>query len=230
MSRDRTANALRRVDSLQALPTDELADLANASVLRSVPARRRVALRADRPVAQFVVFGLVRLYHRAPGGLEVAVARVEPGQVLDAGFLLPGRAVGLRADAETDATLCCVDAGRLRGTLARHPAALLRLVRQIGERLLAVEEKLDEQVGTGAPARVATALLRVAREEGRTLPDGQQLVEGVNQQALAREAGVSRETVSRVLGRLRSGGLLLRDGRRYLLPRPGRLAEQVTGL
>jgi CRP-like cAMP-binding protein len=225
VSRVARIEALRRVECLRTLPAAELAAVADAAALRGVPAGRGVGLRAERPVAQFVVVGRVRLFRRAPGGREVTVARVEPGQVVDVGFVLDETTVGLRAEAATDATLCCVDAEWLLGALSRQPEAMLGLVRQIVERLMAAEVTLDQQAGVNARGRVAAALLRVDGERGRPLSDGRRLVEGVTHQAIARQAGVSRETVSRVLGRLRTSGLVLRDGRRYVLPRPARLAE-----
>ncbi|GAB3300316.1 helix-turn-helix domain-containing protein [Parasphingorhabdus pacifica] len=78
------------------------------------------------------------------------------------------------------------------------------------------------------PTRVASALLRWAKEFGRTTEQGL-LMRGLSQKDIAQAVCASEKTVEAVLGDLRNAGLLRTERLRYWLPAPHALEARVTG-
>jgi CRP/FNR family transcriptional regulator, cyclic AMP receptor protein len=100
--------------------------------------------------------------------------------------------------------------------LKRHPDALLGLLAAVCRRLRTTIS-LIETYSLQTESRVAAALFRLAQSHGRT--SGKELIieARVTQSDLGNHLGLTRETVSRTLGDLRSMGLLKLQGQKIVI-------------
>ncbi|MCA1646299.1 MAG: Crp/Fnr family transcriptional regulator [Chloroflexi bacterium] len=170
--------------------------------------------------------GTVRLFHRERDGRETSVERLYAGHLFGVTGLLPADAGGLLAQAETDVEVCSVEGGRFLDLISQWPAALLELALRLGVRVREGEELLGHLTTTGARARLAAVLHRLARNGSETQPGGGLRLRGVPRHSeLAMEIGATRETVTRVLARLEQDGYIRRFGRQIVVPDLERLAE-----
>jgi CRP/FNR family transcriptional regulator, cyclic AMP receptor protein len=170
--------------------------------------------------------GTVRLFHRETDGRETTIDRLAAGHLFGVTGFLPTDAGGLLAEAETDVELCIVDGRYFLDVVSRWPHALLELAARLGVRVRAGEELLGRMTATGARARLAATLHRLARDASDTQPGGGRRLRAVPRHSdLAAEIGATRETVTRMLSRLEQDGYIRRFGRQIVVPDPERLAD-----
>ncbi len=153
-----------------------------------------------------IVEGAVQLVGRGPGrpgpgGREVLVAELGPGDLLEVGDLLGHPPSGLLGVARTPARVREVAAADLLRLLAGDPDRLARLLRRLAERLLAIEDRL-------ARLSALTARERLERLLSDLAGDGVDVPSGLTHEVLARRVGARRETVTRVLAGLARTGHL----------------------
>ena len=170
--------------------------------------------------------GLVRLFLTGPQGREVTIDVVEPGQCYG---VANAPEPALQAQAASDARVCSVEQRELPRLLDRHPGAALEIARQLAARLLRVERCLRRVEAPNARSRLAALLHDLAREIGEPDPGGgRRLPTGWTHDALARQIGYRRETVSRALGSLVEHGYVRQMGRRLVIVDPARLADDFA--
>jgi CRP-like cAMP-binding protein len=216
---------IRHVDLFRSMTTHEADDLAHAMSVRRLRAGHLIVGPDPRPEWVYLLRdGRVRLFQRSARG-EVIVERLESGHLFGVTALL-GSGAQLLARAETDIELCAVEGERFLQVASHWPAALLELAVRLGFRVPSGSEQLERMSPTGARARLAAVLQRLARDATETQPGGGLRLRGVPRHAeLARQIGASRETVTRMLARLEEDGYIRRFGRQIVLPDPRRMAE-----
>jgi CRP-like cAMP-binding protein len=201
-------------------PADLLA-LVRGEPVQTFAAGEPIPDGSDR--VHVVQAGLVRLFLTGPQGREVTIDVVEPGQCYG---LATAPEPALHAQAASDARVCSVEQRELPRLLDRHPGAALEIARQLAARLLRVERCLRRVEAPNARSRLAALLHDLAREIGE--PDargGRRLPTGWTHDALARQIGYRRETVSRALRSLVENGYVRQMGRRLIVVDPAGLAE-----
>jgi CRP-like cAMP-binding protein len=218
---------IRHVDLFRRLTPRDADDLVRSMTLRRFdPGQIIVSPETLPEIVYLIRVGIVRLFHREPNGRESIVERLEPGHLFGVTALLGTDAGGLLAQAETEVDLCLVDGRRFLEVLSRFPAAALELALRLGLRVREGEEMLGRMSATGARARLAGALQRLANDASDTQPGGGLRLRGVPKHSdLAVEIGASRETVTRMLARLEHDGYIRRFGRQIVVPDVGRLAD-----
>jgi CRP/FNR family transcriptional regulator, cyclic AMP receptor protein len=100
--------------------------------------------------------------------------------------------------------------------LSAHPVALLEIIRILCEKLRStsaiVEDNTLEMRG-----RTARGLMRLAQQHGRTSKDGIRLHLTMSQTELGGYLNLSRENVSRQLGRLKDANVIKIDGSQIII-------------
>jgi CRP-like cAMP-binding protein len=218
---------IRQVDLFRHLADREADGLARAMSLRHFRSGQLIVDGDTRPELVCVMrSGTVRLFHRERDGRETTVERLGTGQLFGVTGLLTPDAGGLLAEAETDVDVCLVDGRRFLDLVAGWPQALLHLATRLGVRVRQADASLARQTPTGARARLAAVLHRLARSRSEVHPGGGLRLRSVPRHSdLAQEIGATRETVTRMLARLEQDGYIRRFGRQIIVPDPDRLAE-----
>jgi len=180
--------------------------------------RGRVFYRPDETgeVVFILKRGRVDLYRIAPDGRKLVVATLGPHTIFGEMGLLGQAMYGCYAEAAEDSLICVLSRADLQALVRRNPEVGLRLLAELGDRLRRREEALEALAFRGLPARLAALLLREADAYGT--------VAGYTHQELAERLGTYRETVSQLLGRFRSEGLVAVEPKRIRLLDPDGLA------
>jgi CRP-like cAMP-binding protein len=218
---------IRQVDLFRHLAEREADGLAHALSVRHFPRGQLIVDRNTRPELVCVMrSGTVRLFHPERNGRETTVERLGSGQLFGVTGFLVTDAGGLLAEAETDVDVCVVDGRNFLELIAGWPHALLDLALRLGVRVREADEALAHMSATGARARLAAVLLRLATNGSEVQPGGGVRLRGVpHHSEMATEIGATRETVTRMLSRLEQDGYIRRFGRQIVIPDPDRLAE-----
>lgn len=162
--------------------------------------------------------GRVRLAYLDEQGHRLTIAIIGRGQVFGETALAGEEKRSWIAEALEDSVLCIISKGDLLGFAERNPKLALRISKLIGERLIEIENKLEDLLFKGVNARLSRTLLKLAEQYGEREADGVRIRFRLTHQELAHLIGAARETTSTALGEMERQGLI-RKGRGAILLR-----------
>jgi len=144
--------------------------------------------------------GRVQLIREGPNGRRLAIATLGPGAMFGEGALLGGAEPAVKAVALTDCILWVVPDPHAQALALRYPALSWGLLQTVGQRLVQVEDRMEEVAYKRLPERLAGLLLELA--------NGNRAIRGTSHQALADMLGTYRETISAILRSFKDDGLV----------------------
>jgi CRP/FNR family cyclic AMP-dependent transcriptional regulator len=102
--------------------------------------------------------------------------------------------------------------------LTEHPEATLGLVRALARQIQAHEAFVEDLLFLDLKGRVAKRLLGLVSSSLEEVPpDGSVVPSLITHSDLANLAGGSRENVTRILSEFQRRGLVVKEGRRYIM-------------
>ena len=161
-----------------------------------------VASSADLAAKMFVLMsGKVNLVCTNNEGRRLVIASLEPGAIFGEGALSITSDPTIFAEAADKVSVWMIPAGEARNMTMQYPILGWGMLQTYGERLLQVENSLEDVAYKKLPERLAMLLLDLADyKEG--------MIKGISHQALADHLGTYRETVSAILRDFKRQGLV----------------------
>lgn len=159
-----------------------------------------------------VVSGRVRIGTVTPEGREAALNYVEPGQSFGEMALLDGKPRSADATALEPTELFVLERRDVLAFLEHHPEVALRIIGVLCQRLRRTTEMVEDAGLRAMAPRIARALLRLAADHGRRLPEGVRIELKLSQRELGAYCGLARENVNRQLSLWREAGLVRNEG------------------
>ena len=219
---------LKRCPLLEALTDEEISRLESRSRARTFEAKSQIYMPAETAGAVLLlVSGRVKLYHVTPEGKESILAFIEPGELFGE---LAALEAGQREEfAETmqTSTVILIPRDEVLRVMQDHPEVVLGLTKLIGLRRRRIERRLKLLLFRSNRQRLTSLLLELAEQYGQRQQDGVLIGIRLSHQELASIIGSTRETVTTLLGELRSEGLLSTSRRRLVLRSVERLASSI---
>lgn len=227
-----TADAQLSLDTLaamelfQGLPRSALETIAAAARLRRLPKDLRIFSQGDDSVrAHAVIEGAVRIAQSGSDGAQIIIRFIEPGEMFGTVALFtdgryPADAITLAETLEASWS-----EAELLDLIHKHPQIGINVIRTIGKRLQEVQERVRELATQRAERRVAHALLRLARQAGRSTIDGTAIELPLRRKDVADIAGTTLHTASRILTSWEKAGLLATDNQRLTIRRPSEISR-----
>lgn len=169
-------------------------------------------------VLYLLLKGSAHLYQLSAEGRKLILQTVSPMTCFGEMPLIGHYMHNLFAEAAEDCTICAMSRADLDRLMRWKPQVALRMLEEIGERLLDVQERLSESVFKGVPARLASSLLKASN-------NGAYLIRGFTHQYLADVLGVYRETVTLALNGLRDQGIIKLGRKEIAILRPEQLRQ-----
>ncbi len=194
-----TARAVLKANRLfRDLPDATVDKLASLAVRRSVPKATRIFAQGDPGDSLLgLIAGQVRISATTPGGKEVFLNIMEPGDSFGEIAVLDGNTRTASADAVADTELFVVRRPDLLALVERDGKLATHLIALLCQRLRWTSELIEEAAFLTVPGRLARRLLKLADEHGRTV-DGV-LTLHISQADLASFMCVSRQIVNQNL-------------------------------
>lgn len=171
--------------------------------------------------------GSVRVSMLTPGGREITLTDLQPGDVLGEIAMLDGRERSAGARALTNCTLVVLERARLMTVLKRDADLSIQLMALLCQRVRRSDERMIEIAFLELPVRLAKLLLRLsAPAPGSSDQPLKKLSQ--SQSVLAGMIGNTRENVNRCLRKWQKAGLIaLKDGWLIIGDRPA--LEAIAG-
>jgi CRP/FNR family cyclic AMP-dependent transcriptional regulator len=205
------ASLLGRVEPFRVM--DERARLAmvDQAGFRVVDKGQMVFWQGEEGDAMFVLLdGAVKLIVRSRDGEVMELHRHDAPATFGELAVLDGAPRSASAEAVERATLLVVTRRQLLHLLRDDEQVAEALLRTLGEIVRRTTQQVSDLAFLDLQGRVAAKLLDLVEPaQGRTRP--------ITQVELARMVGGARQTVNQVLRSLQSRGIILAEGRRFLI-------------
>ena len=172
----------------------------------------------------FVIEGTIRVLNYSSSGRVVRFASVGPGGLLGELSAMDGLPRSATVVADQPSFLAKYPAENFRNLVITVPEFAAALIRRMAEVIRGCDEQMMNLAELTASQRVCLQLLRLA-EPDPVAPDSWLVYPLPTQAVLAGDAGTTRETVARVLGRLTEQDLIHRKGRSLYIPRPPEIGK-----
>lgn len=216
---------LRSVSLFRDLGPQELEAAAAAFHERSFAKGQVIFTDDDTGQYMYVVkTGRVKVSRWLPSGREVILAFHPAGDCFGEMSLLDGQTLPATVTAVVPTSILSLHRSRFAELMAQ-PAFSLALLRTLCARFRDAWRQIEVLTHHHAEARIRMALHQMCENKGTPTPEGVRIDVPLTHRELASIAGVSRETVTRVLGLLGERGLVRMDGRRIVVPDPAMLLE-----
>ena len=204
------AGTLAAVEFFAELDAEALGALARHAVTRRLAAGQVLFLAGD-PSDHLVIVtsGRLRVLVSSERGDEYVLTVLTAGDVVGELALFDGEPRSASVDALDAAVVLLLPAAQVRDALARCPAALLAVIRQLTGEVRRLTFGAADLVFLDLPRRLAKLIVSrsVRASDGRTVADL-----GVSQTGLAAQLGTTRQSVNRALGGFVRRGWVIQEG------------------
>ncbi|MWD29283.1 helix-turn-helix domain-containing protein [Aquicoccus sp. SCR17] len=152
--------------------------------------------------------GYLRVVRTTPGGDQIIVLHISPGQLF-------GIAPALQRDTYPASAIPAAESIALSWPVhlwqdftARYPGFATESYKTLGQRLGQIQETLTEMATQAVEKRVASALLRMVNQSGRKTEAGIEIAFPVTRQNISDMTGTTLHTVSRLLSAWQREGIV----------------------
>ncbi len=220
---------LAKHDLLGHLTPEELDRLLAPARVERLDEGRVLFRKGDPGDSLYVVLaGRIAIGTTSGDGKEVVLNVLGRGEVFGEIALLDGKARTADATAMAECHLLVLERSDFMPFLESHPEVAARLIAVLCERVRWVSESYEDALFMDLPARLAKRLLRLAEAYGEPAEESGTRIEfPLSQQELAKMAGVSRESVNKLLRAWQAQGLIAHDQSHVTILDPARLKRLV---
>jgi CRP/FNR family transcriptional regulator len=173
--------------------------------------RKEIVLEPEETDKVYIIKrGHVKLYQLTPDGKRIIIDTLGPGGVFGN---FGGEEAQNFAEASTDTIICIAKKDTFFKMIAEKPQVSYRLMRLLFNRLTQAQDYAAAVASGNVLSKLKFKLSELADKYGETQGEKVKLKERFTHEELADMIGVSRETVTKLLGSLRRRGVIEIDGR-----------------
>ncbi len=208
---------IRKVPLFSTLTDHEFSQLKHIFVTRSYRKNQVIFLEEETGNYMYLVLtGKVKVTKAGSNGKERILAIHQAGDFFGEMSLLDGKTAPATVSAMEDSKIISVSGTDFHRYLMNNQKVLLQIINVLCARLRQVWQAQSVSSST-ADARIRMGILQLANRHGIRDSHGTIIDLKITHQELAEMVGTSRETVTRVLARLREQGVIEVANRRMTL-------------
>ncbi len=208
---------IRTVPLFSTLSDDEFNQLSHIFVARAYRKNQVIFLEEETGNYMYLVLsGKVKVAKAGAGGKETILAIHRTGDFFGEMSLLDGKTAPATVSAMEDSRIISVSGTDFHKYLLHNEKVMLQIIQVLCGRLRQVWQTQSLNSST-ADARIRRGVYDLAKRHGIRDAHGTIIDLKITHQELAEMVGTSRETVTRVLTRLREQGVIEIDQRRITL-------------
>jgi CRP/FNR family transcriptional regulator, cyclic AMP receptor protein len=208
---------IRRVPLFSTLTDEEFTRIEHVFVTRAYRKGQIIFLEEETGNYMYLVLsGKVKVSKAGVGGKETILAIHRTGDFFGEMSLLDGKTAPATVSAMEDAKIISISGSDFHKYLLHNEKVMLQIINVLCTRLRQVWQTQSLSSST-ADARIRMGIYELAKRHGVRDAHGTIIDLKITHQELAEMVGTSRETVTRVLARLREQGIIEIDQRRMTL-------------
>ncbi|MCI0459425.1 MAG: Crp/Fnr family transcriptional regulator [Gemmataceae bacterium] len=170
--------------------------------------------------------GRIKIKDITPDGKETILAFIEEGEIFGELAVLDGQARGEFAEAMTEVQVLVIPREDLLWLLELRPDVALSITKLVGLRRRRIENRFRNVLFLSSRERMVRLLGELVEFHGERAGNACRIRLPLSHQDLASLIGVTRETVTHVLGQLQADGLVQARRRQITVLDCDRLAEE----
>lgn len=175
----------------------------------------RTGDKADR--LYIVCSGRMKIFKYLPDGKDQILYIYGEGDFVGGFNLLKEDAYKYNAVALEDTVISTLTKREFDEIAMKNPSITLKILEKAYERIRWAEDLISILASGSADSKVARLLLNLIEDFGTETEEGIELNLSLNREEMGNYAGITRETMSRILGRLRNDGYLEFVGNRTII-------------
>ena len=221
---------LKRCDLFLGLSSEQAHHLERNAVIRTF--KRKSLIYAPTEPGQSVLVlaqGQVKIKDITPDGKETILAFMEPGELFGELTLLDGAPRQDYAEAVTDAKVLVLTRDSVLWLMEQRPDVTLSVTKLMGLRRKRIENRLRNVLFLSSRDRMIRILCELMETHGEREGSTCEIRLSLSHQDLASLIGVTRETVTVVLGQLQKDRLIKIRRRHLTIIDCDRLVYESTG-
>lgn len=166
----------------------------------------------------FIYQGNIKIYKMDMEGREQIVNVLRKGHMFPhQGFFRKGD-YPANAQVIEDAVLMYIPIEAFENVLLTNPEISMKLLRVLGDRIIDLQNRLEEKILHNTYEQIILLLLRLAKNNGKKINHNEkQITTHFTNRELANMIGSSRETISRTLTQLKKKKLISADKEGYYI-------------
>lgn len=211
---------LSKVNVFRELPRALIAKLAVITKEKEFSKGELIFGPYDAEEKIFVVHeGEVEIYQLSPEGKKVIIDILVPGNIFGNSSFLADTLVESNdfALARSRVALCIFRKADFMNVLKTTPQIALSLIDEISRKLVEADSRIKDLALSDATTRLIGELMRFGKKIGKEVDDKIVFGTKLTHEELAEMTGVTRETVTRVLKKLRDDKIVDLDKSRHLV-------------
>ncbi|HHY72492.1 MAG TPA: Crp/Fnr family transcriptional regulator [Bacillus bacterium] len=210
---------LHNVPIFRELTDEELQSIIDISQTRIYDSKIHVFMQGDiQDRVFFIHHGKVKIYKTDFNGREQIVSVLKDGDMFPhVGFFKKGE-YPAHAEIIEPTTLIVIPISNFEEILIKYPEVSIKVFRVLGEKIIDLQNRLEEQILSNTYEQIIKLLLRLAKSHGQKVSDMTNkflITTHFTNRELANMIGSSRETVSRTLNQLKKKKLVDTDENGY---------------
>lgn len=188
--------------------------------------------REGEPALAFFVLdrGSVKLTQLTPEGHQVVLRLLGPGDAFGGVAAFGGATYPITAEAVTEASALEWPGSIMAGLMERHPKLALNAVKFVAARLHELQVQYRQLATEKVERRVARALLRLVQQAGRRIETGVLIDLPLSRDDIGQMTGTTLYTVSRIISRFETEGILEAGRQRMVIRNPHALLKVADDL
>jgi CRP/FNR family transcriptional regulator len=200
---------LKRCDLFHNLKKEALERIAAIANEKNVP-KKQIVMSADGEddIMYVLKKGTVRVFKLSADGKMITLDILKDGDIFGALSAVKGGTSGAYAETLEDSYICAIRQEDLTGIIREMPDLAISLIGKINRKLKEAEDRIADLVFRDVPGRIASVLLKLAEQFGKTGDGGVEISIKLTHQELADMVGSSRETATIVLNEFKEDGVV----------------------
>ena len=221
-----TIEVLQGMPLFAGLSNRELQTIAQITKQRRYDRYQVIIKAGDRGTALFLLTsGAVRVTVGGSLGKELILGVLYPHDFFGEMALLDGLPRSATVTALEESEVLVISQKDFLECIRKVPQVAAKMIVTLSLRLRQTDQKVGNLAFLKAPRRVARTLLDLAQGQGQRVPGGIALNLPFTRQELAELAGVTRETLTRLLMKFQELGILTIERRKLFIPDPKKLED-----
>lgn len=209
---------LKKIPIFSELSPEELQKITGIATKRYYKKRMYVFMEGDvREAVFFIQSGVVKAYKIDEEGNEQVISLLHPGDMFPHVGFFDHSPYPATVEVVQDANVIVIRIDDFEEVLMKSPSIAIKVMKIMGQKLIALQERVQDFISKDVQHRIIHSLVRIASEHGEDRENGIYIDIPITNQDFANMVGTSRESINRILNQFKKKKLISADRQGILI-------------